>query len=384
MALGWRVFRRRRSRPARNVIWIPIALACAAACYQILALVAALLHDHRSPRPARPLGVSILKPVYGADPGFYEAIRSHAVQQYPEFEILFGASRADDPARQAVEQLIREFPAVQIRWLHCTGEAPNAKVGILMDLAKQARYPLVIVNDSDITVPPGYLTDVTAPLQDPGIGLVTCLYRAEARDWPSRFEALGIATEFAPSTLVAPLVGVSEFGLGSTLAFRRADLDAIGGFAAVADYLADDYQLGLKLHLLGRKNLVSNVVVSTRLSAGSWGAAWRHQLRWARTIRCSRPGGYAGLPITFATLWAVIAALCGAWWTAVALVAIRFAMAFTGGWLVLRSTDVLKFFYLIPLRDLWGVAVWAAGLFGSTVEWRGRRLRLDREGRIQE
>jgi len=365
------------------VIWIPIVLACAAAFYQILALVAALLHDRRSPGAARPLGVSILKPVYGADPGFYQAIRSHAVQQYPEFEILFGASRDDDPARIPVEQLIREFPSVRIRWALCPQAAPNAKVGILMDLAKQARYPLLIVNDSDISVPPGYLTDVTAPLEDPKIGLVTCLYRAEARDWPSRFEALGIATDFAPSTLVAPLVGVSEFGLGSTLAFRRADLDAIGGFAAVADYLADDYQLGRKIHLLGRKNLISNVVVSTRLSAGSWGAAWRHQLRWARTIRCSRPGGYAGLPITFATLWALIAALSGAWWTAGALLAIRFAMAFTAGGLVLGSPDVWKYFYAIPLRDLGGVVIWGAALLGDTVEWRGRRLRLDRQGRIR-
>ena len=383
MALGRRDLRSRWSRAAGNVIWIPIALACAAACYQILALLAALLHDRASPAAARPLGVSILKPVHGGEPGFYEAIRSHALQQYPEFEILFGAGRADDPARDAVDQLIREFPTVAIRWVVCPQEAPNAKVGILMDLAKEARYPLFIVNDSDISVPPAYLRDVTAPLQDPGIGLVTCLYRAEARDWPSRFEALGIATDFAPSTLVAPLFGVSEFGLGSTLAFRRADLEAIGGFAAVADYLADDYQLGRKLHLLGRKNLVSNIVVSTRLSAGSWSAAWRHQLRWARTIRCSRPGGYAGLPITFATLWALIAALSGAWWTALALLAIRFAMAFTAGGLVLRSDDVFKYCYLIPVRDLCGVAIWIAGLFGNTVEWRGRRLRLDREGRIQ-
>ena len=119
---------------------------------------------------------------------------------------------------------------------------------------------------------------MTAPLADPAIGLVTCLYRAEAYNWPSRFEALAIATEFAPSTLVAPLFGVSEFGLGSTLAFRRADLDEIGGFAAIADYLADDYQLGRQIHSLGRRNTLSHVVVSTHLASGSWRAAWRHQI----------------------------------------------------------------------------------------------------------
>jgi ceramide glucosyltransferase len=366
------------------VIWLLSAIVWAAALYQLLALVAAIRHLGRAPGAAPSAGppISILKPVYGAHPGFYDAIRSHAVQQYPEFEILFGIGRAGDPARAEIERLIAEFPQVSIRLVLCPTEAPNAKVGVLIGLAKEARYPVLIVNDSDISVPPGYLGDVTAPLQDERIGLVTCLYRAEAHDWPSRFESLAIATEFAPSTLVAPLFGVSEFGLGSTLAFRKADLEKIGGFASIADYLADDYQLGRKLHALGRKNILSNVVVSTRMHSGDWRAAWRHQLRWSRTIRLSRGAGYAGLPITFATLWAVVAAAFGLWWTAAALMLIRFAMAFASGWLVLRSPDVWKYCYAIPLRDLWGVAVWAAGLFGKTVEWGGRRLRLDKQGRI--
>jgi ceramide glucosyltransferase len=118
------------------------------------------------------------------------------------------------------------------------------------------------------------------------------------------------------------------------------------------------------------------------LSAESWRAAWQHQLRWARTIRLSRGGGYAGLPVTYATFWAVVTAACGLWWVALALLAVRFAMAITCGWFVLSSADVWKYCYLIPLRDLWGVAIWAAGLFGDTVEWRGRRLRLDAEGKI--
>src|SRR5439155_16142819 len=123
----------------------------------------------------------------------------------------------------------------------------------------------------------------------------------------------GIACEFATRTLVASLVGVSEFGLGSTLAFREVDLDRIDGFAAIADYLADDYQLGKKLHSLGLQNCISEVVVTTRLSGGTWGSAWRHQLRWARTIRISRGAGYAGLPVTFATLWVLLASTCGLW-----------------------------------------------------------------------
>lgn len=381
--MGGRVLGGLRSRAARNVIWILLVLAYAAAGYQVLAIIAAIAHRRRPRSYGGSIGgVSILKPVYGADPGFYEAIRSHAVQQFENFEILFGIANRDDPARADIERLIREFPQVSIRLVICPTETPNRKAGILIDLAREARYPALIVNDSDISVPPGYLKDVTAPLGDSSTGLVTCLYRAEAPDWPSRFEALAIATEFAPSTLVAPLFGVSEFGLGSTLAFRKTDLDGIGGFAAISDYLADDYQLGRRIHQLGRKNILSHVVVSTRMHAGSWRGAWQHQLRWARTIRLSRGGGYAGLPITFAMLWVLAAAAGGLWWTALALLAIRLAMAITSGWFVLRSSDVWKYFYVIPLRDLSGLAVWAAGLFGRTVEWRGRRLLLDREGRI--
>jgi ceramide glucosyltransferase len=349
--------------------------------YQLFAIAACLWHRRGAgPRPANS-AVSILKPIRGSDPGFYAAIRSQAAQKYPQFEILFGISDPADSAAPEIQRLIQEFPSVPIRLILCSQDAPNRKVGVLMDLAREAQYPLLIVSDSDITVPEGYLCDVTAPLAGPAIGLVTCLYRAEADNLPSRFEALAIATDFAPSTLVAPFVGISEFGLGSTLAFRRADLERIGGFRAIADYLADDYQLGRKLHSLGLRNLISKVVVSTRLSAGSWSAAWKHQLRWARTIRLSR-GAYVGLPVTYATLWAVIAAVCGHWWLAAALLAIRFAMAITSGWFVLRSADVLRYFYLIPFRDLWGVAIWAAGLFGDTVEWRGRRLKLDADGKI--
>ena len=383
--MGGRVLRRVRSRAPGSVIAVLIAVVCVAGFYQLLALIAVLAHRrHTRARNPGTRGISLLKPVHGEDSDFYSAIRSHAAQDYPEFEILFGIRDPNDPARARIEQLIGDYPAVAIRLVICSTSAPNAKVGALIDLAREARYPILIVNDSDITVPSGYLSGVTAPLGDPRVGLVTCVYRAEATGWPARFEALAIATEFAPSTLVAPWFGVSEFGLGSTLAFRKADLDAIGGFEAIATYLADDYRLGRRLHGLGRKNVISHVVVSTRLSAGSWSAAWRHQLRWARTIRWSRGAGYAGLPITFATLWAVAAAVCGLPWLALALLAIRMATALECGWFLLRSADVLRYCYLIPLRDLWGVAVWAAGLFGNTVEWRGRTLRLDREGRILE
>ncbi len=383
--MGRRALSGLRSGAAGDVTGIHIAvivIASAAGIYQLLAIIAVLYHRPESlaPNPKAP-PVSILKPVYGKDAGFYDAIRTHALQQYPEFEILFGIRRADDPARAEVERLMREFPALPIRLVISTTSAPNLKVGSLIDLARAARHPILIVNDSDISVPAGYIGDVTSPLSDLNVGLVTCLYRAEAHDWPSRFEALAIATDFAPSTLVARLCGVSDFGLGSTLAFRRADLDRMGGFTAIADYIADDYQLGNRLHALGLRNIISQVVVSTRLASGSWLGAWRHQVRWARTIRLSGGAGYAGLPVTYASLWAALAALFGLWWIALPLLAIRLAMAFACG-LLLQSADVWKYCYAIPLRDLCGAAVWAAGLFGHTVVWRDQKLALDRAGKI--
>ncbi len=384
--MGRRALGGLRCRAAGNVNWLHIAVivvAGAAGFYQLIAILATLSHRRQpAPRSSGQLPVSILKPVYGKDAGFYQAIRTHALQQYPQFEILFGVRRADDPAVADIERLMREFPALAIRIVPCSTVTPNRKVGSLIDLAVAARYPILIVNDSDISVPPDYIRDVAAPLSDTGIGLVTCLYRAEVHDWPSRFEALAIATDFAPSTLVARLFGVSDFGLGSTMAFRRADLDRIGGFHAIADYIADDYQLGHKLHSLGMRNVISEVVVSTRLASGSWLGAWRHQVRWARTIRLSGGAGYAGLPITYASLWVLIAAFLGLWWIALPLLVIRLAMAITCGWFLLGTSDVWKYCYAIPLRDLWGVAVWCAGLVGHRVVWRDQKLRLDHKGKI--
>lgn len=357
------------------MIWLLIGICAAAAIYQLVAVAACLLR--RTGLPAcspSPVAVSILKPIRGVTSDISQAIQTHLDQTYAEFEILLGV-REDE-----ADQLTISDPRARV--IVCRTVTPNRKVGTLIDLAREARHPILIVNDADIAVPPGYLHDVVAELQRADVGLVTCLYRARSDTWPGRWEALGIATDFAPSALVAPFVGVSEFGLGSTLAFRRADLEKLGGFEAVAAYLADDYQLGCKLQALGRRNVIAKPVVTTTLTPATWAAAWRHQVRWARTVRLSRTGGYLGLPVTFATLWAAVAAVCGLPWVALGLLSVRMTMALTAGYGVLRSPDVLNYCYLIPLRDLYTVAVWAVALFGNTVEWGGETLKLDGAGRI--
>ncbi len=368
------------------MIWWAVP-ALAGACYYLLVLVAAWRWQKgssRLPVPASPQPVSILKPLRGRDPRFYEAILSHALQRYPEFEILFGVSDPDDPALEDVDRLRREYPGLPISVYTVATAAPNAKVGVMAELAKHARHPLLLVNDSDIVVEPGYLEAVTAPLDDPGVGLVTCLYRAAAESPAARAEALGIATEFAPSVLVARLLGVAEFALGSTMVFRAAALRKIGGFEAIAGYVADDYQLGRRISALGLRVVFAPVVVETGLGGESWAQTWRHQLRWSRTIRVSRPAGYYGYAVTHATLWSLVAFAAGQWWAGGLALAIRVAAGVVVGARILKDRKTLPSFWLIPLRDLFGFAVWLGGAFGRHVDWRGSRLRLDREGRICE
>lgn len=372
-----RLLRRLRRGLARPVI--AIAIAVVAGAYQVVAILACLFGRGQASADRRQGPVSILKPVHGADPALREAIRSHAVFT-GEYELVCGLSDPNDDSIPLLLEMSREFPSIRI--VECHTKTANGKVGVLADLAAAARFPILIVNDADIRVEPDYLDRVTAPLADPNVGLVTCLYRPIGTTFASRFEGLGVSTDFAPSALVARLVGVDEFAMGSTLAFRKSDLDRIGGFAAFGDYLADDYQLGHRMHKLGLKCVLSDVVVETSLGGG-WQDVWRHQVRWARTIRVSKPGGYAGLPVTNATLWAVILAAMGRWELAAAVLAIRLWMAIQAGWFVLRSRDVLLFWWLVPARDLFAFAVWIVGLFGNSVIWRGRELKLDREGRIR-
>ena len=365
------------------MIWLALP-ALAAAAYFLLAIFAAL----RWRQPARASGslpaVSILKPMHGTDPRLYEAIRSHAAQDYPEFEILFGFGDASDAAIADVERLKREFPESSLRVVVAKADAPNAKVGVLAALAKQARHGLLVVSDDDILAGPGYLRSVVAPFANTKTGLVTCLYRARAQSLPSLVEALGIATEFAPSVMVARLLGVVDFALGSTMALRAETLREIGGFEALADFLADDYQLGKQVAARGYRIEFASAVVETGGGAVAWAAVWKHQLRWSRTIRVSRTAGYYGSVVTQATFWALVACAAGQWPVGAAALALRVVAGLLVGGVILKDPQVWHWFWLMPLRDLFGFAVWLGGCFGSTVYWRGRKLRLRRDGKITQ
>jgi ceramide glucosyltransferase len=369
---------------------LAMAGGVASIAYYILCLwsAATFLREQKAAgegaRPTLATPVSILKPLRGTDPEMYESFRSYCLQDYPEYEIIFGVSDENDPAIQLVERLQAEFPQRAIRLMICREKlGANTKVSNLAQMVRQARYEYLIVNDSDIRVEPDYLRRVLAPLDALAVGLVTCLYRGVANSTlGSRLESLGISTDFAAGVLVAQTVehGIS-FGLGSTLAFRRRDLQAIGGFEAIVDYLADDYQIGSRIAALGLAVKLSDVVVETFLPRYTLRGFLDHQLRWARAVRDSRFWGYVGTGLTFGLPWAALALICakGAGW-AWALLAcaavLRMAVAIVVGKFVLRDRQLFRWLVLVPVRDTFALFMWMSSFAGHKILWRGDRFRL--------
>jgi ceramide glucosyltransferase len=340
--------------------------------------------DNSSQRPP----VSILKPLRGVDPSIYDSFRSHCLQDYPEYEIIFGVSEGHDPAIAVVEQLQREFPARAIQLVVCPERlGTNLKVSNLVQMLPHARYEHLIVNDSDIRVAPDYLERVVLPLAEPSIGMVTCLYRGIPEPTlGSRLESLGISTDFAGGVLVARCLEGVRFGLGSTLAFRSADLSRVGGFEALLDYLADDYQLGQRIAALGKQVRLSEVIVDTFLPAYDFGSFFEHQLRWARSVRDSRRWGYVGMALTYGLPWAVIAVIAAqaAGWSVALLgftALLRLAVALMVGKSALQDRFLLRLLPLLPVRDFVAVIVWCASFASDTIAWRGSYFHL-RDGKL--
>jgi ceramide glucosyltransferase len=334
--------------------------------------------------------VSILKPLKGIDPEIYESFRSHCLQDYPaQYEIIFGVSDASDPAVASVKQLQREFPEHPIRLVVCPKIlGANVKVSNLEQMLAASRFEHMLVNDSDIRVEQDYLRRIVAPLMSSDVGMVTCLYRGIAGGTlGSRLESLGISTDFCAGVLVARQLEVGlRFGLGSTLAFRRTDLEHVGGFKSIVDFLADDYELGKRIAGLGLKVLLSDVVVETHLPAYDLRGFVAHQMRWARGVRDARLGGYIGLASTFGVFWALLNMLsfgAAPWTRALLLIMLmmRLAVALVVGRSVLQDHQVLSELWLIPLRDLIAVGIWLASFAGHTVIWRGDKFEL-KHGRL--
>lgn len=344
---------------------------------------------NRMARPSFTPAVSILKPLRGVDPQMYESFRSHCIQEYPEYEIIFGVSEPDDPAAAAVRRLIKEFPGCKIQLVVCPEVlGNNRKVSNLVQMAASARYDHLLINDSDIFVEPDYLRRVMAPFADAKVGMVTCPYRGIAADTlGSKLESIGISTDFIAGVLVARQIenGI-HFALGSTLAMSRTALNAISGLRPLVDYLADDFELGFRIAHAGYEVVLTNVVVETHLPAYSFRGFYEHQMRWARSTRDSRRLGYVGLLLTFGLPWAIIAVLLAplSWWswlTLVAAAALRVAVAIQVGVGVVHDQPLWRSLWLLPLRDLIAFWVWFASFASNIVHWRGEEFVL-KNGKI--
>ena len=340
-------------------------------------------------RPEFTPPVSILKPVRGLDRRTFENFASFCRQDYPVYEVLFAVAEADDPSVAVIRDLIERFPDRSIRLIAGVQElGASSKVNKLCRLAGEARYDLLVVSDSDTSVPPGYLSAVAAPFRDAQVGAVTCLYRgASDGSVAADIEAIGIATDFAPGVLVARRLEGLTFTLGATMATTRTCLEEIGGFEALVEFCADDFELGQRIAARGRRIALADVVVSTECAPAGFGGLLKHQFRWAVTLRHSRPFAFAGrLVAGYGLPWAVaVLALVRpawiAWGYASAYVTLRLALAWIAGWRVLGDPTVRRRCWLAPVHDALVFFISVAAFFSNRIEWRGRSYRLHR-GRL--
>lgn len=328
--------------------------------------------------------ISILKPLAGLDLDLEPNLRTFFEQDYPAFEILFAVRNENDPAVPVVRRLQNEYPRVASR-LVLTDEPPyhNAKVFSLERMLSAASHDLVVMSDSDIRVTPDMLRTVAAEFQDSSLGVATCPYRAVpgASFW-SRLEATGMNTDFWGGALVARMLEGMRFAVGPTIVARRAVLNAIGGFARLKDYLAEDFVLGKFAAEAGHGVILSSYVIEHHIGSATFAENVAHRLRWARSTRRSRPAGYIGqvftMPLPLALL---LLALAPGWWPILPFVfLVRGVAAYSISQRVLRGK--LNWF-LLPIEDVMGFCFWLAGFFGNTISWRGRHYRLYGDGRFE-
>lgn len=333
--------------------------------------------------------VTVLKPLKGVDVELYENLATFCRQIYPQFEIICGVADGDDPAVGVVRRLQRDFPHVSLS-LVVDGRiyGANYKVSNLHNMYQHARHDIIVLADSDIRVGPEYLARVVEPLRNQRVGVSTCLYRAVSTGGlPTLIESLFINTDFANLVMLARKVEKASYAFGATIALRREVLEEIGGFLPIANLLADDYEIGYRAFQRGYVNELSTEVVDTVLSVGTWRRLYDHQLRWARTYRVNRPGGYFGSILTHGTFWAACNVLLNAFsplscLASLALLALRYAAAGRMAWRHLKTAHTWTELALVAPKDLFVTFVWFAAFAGNTVVWSGNRFAVQRSGEM--
>jgi len=363
------------------------AICVAGSVYNLLAAVA-VRRFARQPivGAVHPAPVTILKPLHGEDAQLYENLRSFCAQRHPRFQIVFGVRDPADPAIAVVRRLITEFPELDANLvIDPSVSGSNFKVSNLENMVALAKHDILLVADSDMRVRADYLGAVTAPLDDPQTGLVTCLYRGRAvGGLPSRLGAMFVNHGFLPGALVGETMRPGDACFGATMVFRRDIYATIGGFASLRDQLADDYALGAAIRRKGKRVVLSPHLVDTVIAEPDLAALVRHELRWARTIRMLAPFGYAASFVTHPLAIGLIGTMVLGF-PVVMMAATTVALA--SRWLMVRMIDrALELpatpLRLVPLRDLLSFGVFIASFLGNRVAWRDRTFRIGAGGRL--
>jgi ceramide glucosyltransferase len=369
-------------------------LSLALAFWQWLAAVRFPLHRRVTNFSFAP-AITLLKPLKGCDATTAESLQSWFDQNYTgQIQILFGAADASDPVCQVVRELIEKKPGRDAQLVVCAKSlGANGKVSTLIQLERLARHPLILVSDADVRVPPDFLANLAAPLRDSKAGLVNCFYwLANPVTAAMHCEAIAINADFWSQVLQSASLKPLDFALGAVMLTRRELLEEIGGFNALAGCLADDYQLGHRIAKKGHHIALCPVVVECWDAPMNWRDVWKHQLRWARTIRVCQPVPYFFSILSNATLWpllwllaslVLLNALCAPL-AALALLLIRIVIAQNLQRRFMPSREKLAPPWLVPVKDLLQAAVWMGAFLGNTVEWRGQKMRLRRDGTLVE
>jgi ceramide glucosyltransferase len=333
-------------------------------------------------------GVTILKPLRGCDPETKRCLESWMIQQYTgPVQILFGVASPDDPVCAVVSELMAAHPKCNAELIICDQTiGTNGKVSSLTQLEPAIVHELVLVSDADVFVPAEFVSNVVPMFDDATIGLVNCFYRIANPDTLAmQWEAIAVNADFWSQVLQSRSIQKVEFALGAVMAFPKVQLQKIGGFKALADYLGDDYELGRRIAKSGKRVDFSTIVVDCYEAQQSWGKVWAHQLRWARTIRFCQPFPYFMSILNNATLWPFLWAIIDhdALVCAACLVGFRIITALHLQARLTRNARSVRYFWLVPISDLIGFAIWALAFVGNTVVWRGERLRVQRDGRLK-
>jgi ceramide glucosyltransferase len=362
-------------------------------------------------------GVTVLKPLKGCDEETKRCLRSWLAQKYPgPVQLLFGVASGEDPVCEAVRELLAEFPQSDAQLVICSQSlGANAKVSKLRQLEPLIRHPLVVISDADVAAAPDLLVNIAPHFDDPGVGLVNCFYRlANPQTLAMRWEAVSMNADFWTQVLQAKTLGKVDFAMGAVMALSAAQLQAIGGFAALADFLADDYQLGRQVWRRGKRIEFATVVVDCWDAPMGWVQVWRHQLRWARTMRVCKPVLFFFSILENATLWPLLWLIAN-WgnliftagsqevlWTkhgqassmafghlpalpaCILFFVVRIATALQQQLRLTQATGHFAYWWLAPVKDLLNVAIWAAAFQGNHVEWRGERYRILPGGKLEK